>query len=126
MNLKQPVLGIAATAMAIVVSLGFISLFEFQLFAGWVSYGLLCIIPMQIVIGVTWGAKLPARAARKPQPLKGLLLVFFTAVVGLFVGVAYFIVVGRNVNPPTPMLIQCAIVSVAVTFWAAIMWGGAF
>ncbi len=124
MDLKQPVVGIAATAIAIAVSLGFISLFEFQLFAGWVSYALLCIIPMQIVIGVTWGAKLPVRAARQGQPLKGLSLAFLTVVVGLFVGVAYFIVVGGSVSPPAPMLIQCAIVSVAVTFWAAIMWGG--
>jgi hypothetical protein len=123
-DLKQPVVGIAATALAIVVSLGFISLFEFQLFAGWISYCLLCIIPMQIVIAVTWGAKLPARAAQNSQPLKGLLLVCLTVVVGLFVGVAYFILVGGSVSPPTPMLIQCAIVSVAVTFWAAIMWGG--
>ena len=124
MDLKQPVLGIAATALAILVSLGFISLFEFQFFAGWVSYALLCIIPMQIVIGVMWDGKLPARAALQCQPLKGALLAFLTVVVGLFVGVPYFIVVGGSVAPPTPMLVQCSIVSVAVTFWAAIMWGG--
>src|SRR5262249_49416663 len=27
-------------------------------------------------------------------------------------------------SPPTPMLVMCAIVSVVITFWAAIMWGG--
>ena len=72
LGLRQPVLGIVATATVTIISLAFISLFEFPLFAGWISYGLLCIIPMQIVIGITWGSKLPAAAARRGQPQKGV------------------------------------------------------
>ena len=124
MGLRQPFLGIAATAIVLVISLGFISLFEFSLFAGWVSYGLLCIIPMQIVISITWGSKLPASAAGRSQPLKGALLTLLTFVVGLFVGVIYFVVVGGSVSPPTPMLVHCTIASVVVTFFAAIVWDG--
>ncbi len=124
MDLKQPVLGIAATALVVVVSLGFVSLFEFPLFAGWIAYGLLCVIPMQIVIAVTWGVKLPEAAAGRGQPLKGILLVALTLVVGFVVGVVYFILPGGSVGPPSPMLVQCAIVSVVVTFFAAIVWGG--
>ena len=41
------------------VALGFISLFSFPTFTGWVSYFLLCVIPMQIVVVVTWGASPP-------------------------------------------------------------------
>jgi hypothetical protein len=39
----------------------------------------MCIIPMQIVIDVTWGTELPGFAAMHPKPLKGLLLVLVTA-----------------------------------------------
>ena len=55
-TLKQPVLGIVATAVIVALSLGFVSLFTFPTFTGWVAYLLLCIIPMQIVGAVTWGA----------------------------------------------------------------------
>ena len=53
MGLKQPTLGIVATALVVAVAWGFISLFAFPVFTGWVSYFLLCVIPMQIVIAVT-------------------------------------------------------------------------
>ncbi len=124
MNLKQPLAGIAATALVVAVSLGFISLFNFDLFSGWVSYGLLCMIPMQIVIGVTWGAKLPAAAGSRKQPVKGLILVLLTLLVAVIVAVTAFYTTGGAVGPPTPMLMMCTIVSVIVTFWLAIMWGG--
>lgn len=124
MNLKQPVLGVAATIIVMAIALGFISLFDFPTFSGWVAYGLLCIIPMEIVIGVTWGCEHPAFAASRPQPVQGLLLVLVTAVVGAIVAVVYFMTVGGSVSPPSPMLAHATIVSVVVTFWAAIMWGG--
>ncbi len=54
-GLKQPVLGILATALIIAISLGFISLFDFPKFSGWIATFLLCIIPMEIVMGVTGG-----------------------------------------------------------------------
>lgn len=124
MNLKQPVLGVAAAVLVMVFSLGVVSLFDFPTFSGWVAYGLLCVIPMEIVIGVTWGTRHPAFAASQPQPLQGLLLVLVTIVVGALVCVVSFMTVGGGVSPPTPMLAHATIVSVVVTFWAAIMWGG--
>ena len=124
MNLKQPVLGIVASVIVMVISLALISLFDFPTFAGWVTYGLICIIPIEIVVGVTWACKQPQFAARQSQPLQGILLVLFTAVVGVVVGLVHFFTVGGGVGPPVPMVIQCLIVSVVVTFWVAIMWGG--
>ena len=56
-DLKQPAIGIAATAIVIAISLGFISLFDFPTFSGWVAYFLLCVIPIQIVMVVTWGTR---------------------------------------------------------------------
>jgi hypothetical protein len=124
LDLKQPLLGIAATALIVTISLLFISLFDFPTFAGWVSYGIMCIIPMEIVVGITWGAKLPGMVDTQPQPLRGALLVIVTAAAGLVVGPVYFALVGGGQGPPSPMLMHATIVSVVVTFWFAVMWGG--
>jgi len=121
--MKQPAAGIVATIIMVAISLGFISLFDFPTFAGWVAYFLLCLIPIQIVAAVTWGGN-PSFAARRGQPAKGAVLILVTLVVGAIVAAVYFVAVGGSMNPPTPMLTMCTIVSVIVTFWAAIMWGG--
>jgi len=124
LDLKQPLLGIAATAIIVVISLAFISLFEFPTFAGWVSYGLIAVIPMEIVVGITWGSKQPGFAASQSQPAKGILLVLVTVAAGLVGGPLYFVLAGNSVAPPTPMLMHAVIVLVVVTFWFAVMWGG--
>jgi len=122
--LKQPALGIAATAIVIVISLAFVSMFDVPTFSGWVSYFLLCVIPIQIVMVVTWGTRYPAFAGSASQPVKGLLLVLFALAVGVLVAAVSHRVAGAAVSPPAPMLMMCTIVSVPVMFWAAIMWGG--
>jgi len=122
-GLKQPVLGIVATALVMAVALGFISLFSFAVFTGWVSYFLLCTIPMQIVTAVTWGSS-PGFAAKLQQPAKGLVLTLVTLVAGVVVTAVTHAAIGGGISPPTPMLVMCGIVSVVITFWAAIMWGG--
>ena len=124
MNLKQPLAGIAATALVILISLLFISLFSFDIFTGWVSFVLLCVIPMEIVMGVTWGAKLPAWAGGRAQPMKGILLVLLDLVVGAVIAAITFYAIGGAIGPPTPMLMMCSIVTVIVMFWMAIMFGG--
>ena len=106
-----------------VVSLGLISLFSFEAFSGWVAYGLMCLIPTQIVIAVLWKASHPLWAGSRRQPLKGLLLIVTNVLVGAGVVLVYHRTVGGGLSP-TPMLVQCTIVSVVVMFWFAIMWGG--
>jgi hypothetical protein len=123
-DLKQPAIGIAATAIVIAISLGFISLFDFPTFSGWVAYYLLCVIPIQIVMVVTWGTRHPTFAGNARQPVKGLLLTLFALVVGFVVAAVYHKVAGASLSPPPPMLMMCTIVSVPIMFWAAIMWGG--
>jgi hypothetical protein len=122
-GLKQPLLGIVATALVMAVALGFISLFSFSVFTGWVSYFLLCTIPMQVIAVVTWGSS-PGFVAGRRQPMKGLVLTLTTVIVGVVVTAVTHAVIGGGISPPTPMLAMCAIVSVVITFWAAIMWGG--
>jgi hypothetical protein len=121
---KQPLLGIASTLLVIVLSLGFIALFAFPTFATWVGFLMICIIPMQIVISVTWGCKHPSFAAALTQPSKGILLTILALVVAAIVAAAHFWLVGGGINPPVPMLAMCIITSVIITFWLAVMWGG--
>jgi hypothetical protein len=123
-GLKQPVLGILATALIIAISLGFISLFDFPKFSGWIATFLLCIIPMEIVMGVTWGLKHPPFAAQRSQPVRGILFSLIALATGVIVVLAHWTGVGGSISPPTPMLTQCLIASVVITFCLAIMWGG--
>jgi len=122
-GLKQPLLGIVATAIIIAISLGLISLFSFDLFTGWLSIGLMCLIPAQIAVAVLWQTKHPSWAAKQPQPLKGILLILVTVFVGAIVVPVYHRTVGGGLGP-SPMLVHCVVVSVVVMFWFAIIWGG--
>ncbi|PWT84905.1 MAG: hypothetical protein C5B57_03960 [Blastocatellia bacterium] len=122
-GLKQPWIGVVATALIIAVALGFISRFTLAIFTGWLSYFLLCVIPMQIIVAVMWGSN-PAFTATRTQATKGLLLTATTLVIGAIVAALSHATIGGRISPPTPMLVMCAIVSVVITFWAAIMWGG--
>jgi hypothetical protein len=124
LGLKQPVLGITAALLVMAVSIGFISLFDFPTFGTWVAYLMICIIPMQIVIGVTWRASQPAFAGKQRQPVKGVLLAALTVLVGAAVAPAYLALTGANMTPPGPVPSHAIIVSVIVTFWASIMFGG--
>ncbi len=123
-GLKQPVLGILATALIVAISLGFISLFDFPRFSGWVATFLLCLIPMEIVMGVTWGMKQPRFAAGRSQPVRGILFSLIALVAGAIVLLVHWTGVGGSLSPPTPMLTQCLIASVVIAFCLAIMWGG--
>ena len=116
--------GLVSTAMVIAISLGFVSLFSFSTFTGWVSYFLLCIIPMEIVASVTWGTQHPNFAGGLRQPAKGLVYVLVCVAAALVVAPIEFATAGGAIGPPTPMLVMCTIVSVIITFWLAIMWGG--
>jgi hypothetical protein len=121
---KQVVVGTAATGIVIAVSLGFISLFSFSAFTGWVSYLLLCLIPIQIIASVTWAGQQPRSVEPLKQPAKGMWLIFLCAIIGAIVAPLQFALAGGGIVRPTPMLMMCTIVSVVVTFWLAIMWGG--
>ncbi|HVZ22585.1 MAG TPA: hypothetical protein VG871_16040 [Vicinamibacterales bacterium] len=122
--MKQPVLGIVATLGVMAISLAFIALFSFATFSGWVAYLLMCVIPMQIVIGVTWGADLPGFAAAPSQPVRGLLLTMLSLAAGAIVAVAALALFGARVTPPAPILVHWIIVSIPVMFCGAVMWGG--
>ena len=120
--MKQPALGLVATALIIAISLGFISLFDFDAFSGWVSYMLICLIPMEVVVGVTWGAN-PDFASKMSQPGKGLLLMLVCVAAAGIIGPIAWQITGAGMTPPPPMMMMCSITSVIITFWFTIMFG---
>jgi hypothetical protein len=121
---RQPLLGIASTLAVVAISFGFISLFDGPTLTGWVSYYLMCTIPVSLVIGVIWAGKYPTFAVKQRQPLRGALLLAVTLVVGLAVAATYFVTIGGSVGPPLPVLIYSTIVSVVVALWMTIIWQG--
>jgi hypothetical protein len=124
LNLKQPILGIAAAILVMALSLAFISLFDFPVFGSWVAYLMISIIPAQIMIGVTWGTNRPEFAAKQRQPIRGLLQATLTIVAGAIVAPTYLAITGGNITPPGPVPSHAIIVSVIITFWATIIFGG--
>jgi hypothetical protein len=105
------------------VALGYISAFDFGTFAGWVSFVMLGLIPMQVVIVVLWGAN-PAFASRLSQPIKGIALVLVTAVATAVISPVVFMLVGEGMAPPGPIPSHYVVIVVPTTFWLAIMMGG--
>ena len=65
--MKQPALGLVASALVIVIALAFISLFPVGTFLGWVSFFMLGLIPMQVVAVVLWGGN-PGFVSAMGQP----------------------------------------------------------
>ena len=124
LGLKQPVLGIAAAVLVMAVSLAFISIFDFPVFGSWVAYLMICIIPAQIMIGVTWGTNRPEFATKQRQPIRGLLQAALTIAAGAIVAPTYLAIAGGNLTPPGPVPSHAIIVSVIITFWATIIFGG--
>jgi hypothetical protein len=123
-RLRQPLLGVVATTVVIVASLLFVSLFSWPTFGGWVSFALMCAIPVTIVIGAFWRGAVPAAIAERPQPVRGLLFLGLAAVVAVVVGAVHLATIGGGVTPPVPMVIQAIITSVVATFFLTIVWGG--
>jgi hypothetical protein len=120
---KQPALGLVASAVVMAIALAYISLFSVGTFLGWVSFFMLGLIPMQVVAVVLWGGN-PKFASGMSQPLKGLVLVLVTVVVSLVATAAAYAVVGEGVSPPGPIPSHFAVIVVPTTFWLAIMMGG--
>lgn len=119
--MTQPLRGIVATALVIVVSLAFLSLFDFSTFVGWVSFVMLCLIPPQIVTVVI--ATNPPFAPHA-QPARGAVLVAVTAVTGLVIATIVWLLVGEGASPPGPIPSQFAVIVVPTTFFMAIAFRG--
>ena len=121
--MKQPVLGLVASAVGIALALLFVSLFSVPSFLGPVAFYMLCTIPFQVMAVVVWGAN-PSFVATLAHPVKGLVLLLVTLVAGAVIMPIALWAVGEGVSPPGPIPSHFAVIVVPTTFWLAIMWGG--
>jgi hypothetical protein len=121
--MRQPLLGVVASAVVIAIALGFIALFDFPSFAGSVSFFMLGLIPMQIVMVVLWGAN-PSFASTLKQPIKGIVLTLVAVVAAIVVMPIALSLVGDGIRPPGPIPSHYVVVVVPTTFYLAIMFGG--
>jgi hypothetical protein len=120
---RQPWLGLIASAIGIVLALLFISLFAVPQFLGPVAFYMLCTVPFQVMVVVLWGAN-PSFLASLTQPSKGLALLLLTLVAAAIIDPLVLRLVGEGVTPPGPIPTHFAIIVVPTTFFLAIVWGG--
>ena len=121
--MAQPALGLAATAIVIAISLGYIALWGFGTFNGWIAFFALSFIPFEVVAGVIWGGSPPFVAGLR-QPVKGLVLLLVTLLVGAVVAQAVYRTLGASQGDPGPMLAFFSICVIVTTFFWAIAFGG--
>ena len=121
--MRQPVLGIAATALVIALSLGYIALWDFGRFIGWVSFFALSFIPFEVMTGVLWGGS-PPFVAGLNQPQKGAALVGVTLLAGLVTSQFLYRTLGASQGEPGPMLAFFCICVIVTTFFWTIAFGG--
>src|SRR5437762_8333241 len=107
-----------------VISLGFVHMFDSGTFIGWPAFYNLCLIPFQIVAVVIWGGANPSFVAKLAQPIKGIVMLIVTAVAAGVVSMILLRVVGEGVSPPGPIPSQFAVIAVPTAFFLAIIWGG--
>jgi hypothetical protein len=119
---RQPLLGIVATAIIVALSLVYVSLFDFPAFAGPVAFFMLCLIPAQIVLVVL--TPNPPFAARLSQPSKGIVLILATVAAAIIAAPVALQLAGEGVSPPGPIPSHFAVIVVPTTFFLAIMFGG--
>lgn len=119
--MTQPLLGIAASAFVLAVSLAFLALFDLATFLGWVSFVMLCVVPPQIVAAVI--APHPPFAP-PAQPARGLVLLSVNVATAAVLAVIVWLTVGEGVSPPGPIPSQFAVIVVPTTFFMCIAFGG--
>lgn len=122
--MKQPQLGISATALIIALSLLVIRALGVDLFMGWASYALMGAIPFAIVVGAFWKGAEPKPIVRLPQPARGIAFLLLAAVAAAAVSWGHWITRGAGASPPVPMAVMTIITSVVTTFFLVIVLGG--
>lgn len=122
--MKQPALGIVATAVIVAISWLVILLLGADLFMGWASYALMGAIPFAILVGAFWKSEQPPALGRLGQPVKGVAFLGLATVVAALVSLIHWQLRGGGMNPPVPMAVMTIITSVVTMFFMAVAFGG--
>lgn len=123
-RLRQPLLGVLASGLVIVLSLALVGALAWPVFRDWVSFYLVGTVPFAFLVAVFWRGEHPRSIARLTQPWRGLAFLALTLVVALVVAWLHLVTIGGGVTPPTPFVAQCLITSVPIAFMLMTLWGG--
>jgi hypothetical protein len=121
-GMKKPLLGFLATVIVVFIAYALINIFTVPTFISWACCLTLCIIPIEIIVGLAWQGNYPPPAAKLEQPLKGFYLTFFCAIVAAIVAGWSIKTVGGYALPPTPFVIFFLIMMVIMTFFMVVVW----
>ena len=117
--IEKYILGLKSFLLVLLLSFGFIALFEYSTFSTWVTFLMITMVPAQILVSAVWHAEVPRYMASLPQPFKGINLLSFTIVIGLIIAPVVLYGVGGGLTPPGPFVINFLIHSVTVFIWMA-------
>ena len=117
-------IGIVSLILIIIAAFAFSARFTPDVFITWVSLIWMSAVPAQIISALFLNFEHPRIFATLAQPFKGLVFFVGTAFVALLITAVIITFAGTNLMLPPPMLIMYAILSIAVTFWWLIIWGG--
>ncbi|MCC6073956.1 hypothetical protein ACFPTX_19795 [Pseudomonas sp. GCM10022188] len=119
---RQPLRGLLGLAGVIALSLALIGCFSGEFFATWVTFFVVCCVPVQIVLSMLWRNQYPAWLGGLPQPARGLGLLGLALLGGALVAILVFVTQARLAGPPTPFTLMYVIFCVLLTFWWVIVW----
>ncbi len=122
-ELAQPWRGVVASVAVIAVALLAILPWDYATLGGVVADVMMCAIPFAVVVGSFWHSAEPNGIGRLRQPWKGLAYLGLAAVVAVVVHVVLAATIGGG-RGDTPVLAFGIILSVVITFWLAVVWGG--
>lgn len=121
---RQPHLGIAATLLVVIVSLGVALALPPAVEAGWATILLVAMVPTQVVLGLYWRGAVPAAFGRYPQPKRGLAFAGLALAVAVVVAALAILVFGGGRPEPTPFVVMALVITVPITLAQVILFEG--
>ena len=122
-DIRQPWLGVAASAAVIVTSVLAMLPLSYATLGGVVADVMMCTIPFTAVVSSFWQGRQPRAIAELRQPLRGFAFLGLAAVVAVVVYWCLQATIGGG-QGATPVLAFGTIGSVVVTFVLVAAWGG--
>lgn len=121
---RQPHLGIAATLLVILVSLGAALALPPEIESGWATILLVSMVPTQMVLGLFWRGTVPAAFAGLPQPKRGLAFTALALAVAVIVAAFAVLVFGGGRLEATPFVVMALVITVPITLALIILFEG--
>lgn len=123
-EMTQPVKGVVATALVVVIALVLCALISPEALGSWGTAIPVAMVPAQMVLTLFWRCEVPRSAGALPQPWRGLALLAVNVVMGLVVAGFAWARIGGQMSPPPPFVNMYLILAVPTTMWLIIVFQG--